>query len=258
MIPILARGGYAARGIVFLIVGWFAIMAAIGAAHPKSSQDALTELMSQPLGGVLVAVMVFGLACFALWRLAQALLDTDNHGRSTRGLLIRGGLLGSAAAHALLAAFALGLLLDLGGSGDDARRELFGIVAGSPLLLCIVAAIVAGAGIAHFIEGWRLTFERHLPDRPRVRAVVRFIGHYGLMARGLVFVLIAGILVLGALRVRNASDPPTMQDALEFVSALPAGPLWLAAIGGGLLAFALYCGAEAAFRRIDLRLDDLT
>ena len=49
-----------------------------------------------------------------------------------------------------------------------------------------------------------------------------------------------------------------MQDALEFVSALPAGPLWLAAIGGGLLAFALYCGAEAAFRRIDLRLDDLT
>ncbi|MEQ8343964.1 MAG: DUF1206 domain-containing protein [Sneathiellaceae bacterium] len=262
MIPVLARSGYAARGVVYSIIAWFALLAAFGAGQPMGSQDALAKLLAQPFGGLLVLAMVLGLFCFALWRLAQAGWDTDAYGRSPLGLLIRAGLVGSALAHAALALFALALLLSLSlslGEGGEGERSLFGMVAGSPPALLAIAALVGGVGLGHFVMSWHLSFERSLPARPDLRAVCRTLGRTGLVARGIVFLLIAGLLAVGAFRViQSDGGPPTMRDALEFLQTLPAGPLWLGLIGAGLLAFALYCFAEAAFRRIDLRLDDLT
>jgi Domain of Unknown Function (DUF1206) len=83
---------------------------------------------------------------------------------------------------------------------------------------------------------------------------LRPLSRFGLIARGVTFILI-GILVLrGGLRYGSGgegSGRPGLQDALQAVQGYPAGWLILLVIAVGLAAFGVYSLAEAAYRRVD-------
>jgi hypothetical protein len=65
----LARTGYVARALVFIILSYFTFLAAIDAhTRPLDSKDALGRVLAQPLGTLLLSCLAAGLLCFAAWR----------------------------------------------------------------------------------------------------------------------------------------------------------------------------------------------
>jgi hypothetical protein len=70
----LGRVGYLARGIVFTIMGWFLVQAALR-FDPEEAKDlaaALQVLRSQPHGPWLLGAVALGLVAWGLWQLANA------------------------------------------------------------------------------------------------------------------------------------------------------------------------------------------
>lgn len=255
---LLARGGYAARGVIYLIIGLFALLAARDSSKPKDSHSSLELLLSQPFGHALVGLVVAGLLAFAGWRVLQATRDVDHHGSELKGLVIRAGLLAGGLINGALAFFALSLLISgLKNSGDSGGGQTQDLLARllswdhSNLLLYLIALVPFGVGIAHIIKGWKATFEKYFEADEDVMRYVRPVSRFGLIARGVVFIEIALLLAVSG-SAYKAMDPPGLKDALDALQNLPAGGVVLMVMALGLIAFSVYSFAEAAWRRINM------
>lgn len=256
-VTLLARSGYAARGVVYIIVGYFAVLAAWGGSGGQTtdSEGALLSLLDEPFGNVLLGIIAVGLIGYALWRLIQGLIDTDGHGTEAKGIAIRGGLLVSAVTHVLLAIFALGLIFGWGsgGGGDGGTQDWTAWLMRQPYgrwLVGLVGIAVLGAGVAHIVKGWQAKFEKYLRMDRQKLDTARPVCRFGLIARGVVFLIIGGFLLLAAWQV-DPSEARGLAGALQALQEQSYGWVLLGIIAIGLLAFGIYSLIEAIWRNID-------
>jgi len=249
----IARAGYAARGLVYLLVGGLALLSASGRHGGKSDQkDAFESLLAAPAGAVLLAVLAGGLICFAIWRSIQAVLDTDGHGKDGKGLIIRGGFLCGAVTQVAMAIAAL--RIESGeASHEDGTRHWSAWLLSEPLgrwMLAIVAAGIFGAGVAHAARAIRRTYEKWLGVNPDTMKKLRWLFQFGLLARGLVFCMIGSFLAYAAWTYDH-TRAGGLAAVFDKVRSQPFGLMMLALLAGGLFAFGLYGLAQAWWRRMD-------
>jgi hypothetical protein len=250
----VARSGYVARGVVYLIVGGLAVLAALGSGgETTDSKGALRTIIQQPFGQVLLGLVALGLVSYAVWRLVQAIADPDNHGTDGKGLALRTGFVVSAITHSLLAFFALSLIFGWGTGGGGGKQDWTAWLLQQPFgrwLVALVGLVVIGVGVAHMAKGYKAKFEKHLAmDRAtldRVSPVCRF----GLIARGVVFLIIGGFFIVAAWRF-DSGEVVGLAGALRTLEQQPYGWILLGTVALGLFAFGLYCLVEARYRRID-------
>jgi hypothetical protein len=118
----LARIGYVAYGVVYVLVGGLAVRAAFGGSRATGQEGALRSILLAPLGTVLLGVIAIGLLAYAMWRLFQGIVDPENEGKDAKGILKRVDHVLNGLFHAALAFSAGQLALGSGGGGRFARR----------------------------------------------------------------------------------------------------------------------------------------
>ncbi|WP_137177118.1 DUF1206 domain-containing protein [Roseomonas sp. AR75] len=252
-LELLARLGYAARGMVSLIIGGLALLAAFGrGGGTTGSRGALQTLMAQPLGVILLGIVAVGLFGFALWRLFQSVMDADGRGTSWKAIGVRIGQAISAAIYVSLGAFAASLVLGLGKAqaNDDAARDWTAWLMAQPFGYWIVGAggiAVAGIGLAMARKAWTASFRRELAgDAP---SWVIPLGRLGFAARAIVFLVIGGFLLVAAW-TSNPDQARGLGGALAALQAQPFGQALFALVALGLAAFGAFQFAEARYRHI--------
>jgi len=249
----LAKMGYLARGAVYLVIGGLAVMAALGkGGDTTDSKGAIVEIMHQPFGIFLLIALVVGLFGFVVWRLTQAIKDTDAHGTSAKGIAVRTGLFASAISHGLLALWTIKVLL--GKENRSQGGEQF--LAGEPgqIIIGVAGLIFVGTGLAHIYKGWTASFERNMRIPPDKNSWAKPLCQFGLISRGIVWCIIAWFCITAALSAKSG-EIKGIADALELLRESPQG-IWLFGIvAAGLFAFGVYSIFEAMYRRINVDTD---
>lgn len=239
------RLGFAARGVLYLVIGYLAITA----GREMGSSGVLHFLADGGLSQALLGLMALGLMAYGAWRAAEAALDLEGHGKRAKGLVVRAGHGLSGGVHILLGLLALGLAVGLvkaGGGGDGAGRAtawVLGLPAGEMILRLVAAAFVAG-GLAQIVSAYRLDFLKQLDGLASRREAVRWSGRLGYAARGVLFVIVGVFLW----KASAAHDP---QQAVGTGQALASLSGWQhLLVAAGLFLFGVFSLVQAVYRRI--------
>lgn len=259
-VVLLARAGYAARGVVYGIIGLLAAKAALGhgSAEAGDRKEAILTIYHQPFGQFLLIIVAIGLFGYALWGAVRAIFDVAGKGADAKGLAARLGYAGSAVSYAALAVAALGLVLGSGNGGKSSNQSAHdwtGQLLTHPfgaILVILAGLVVLALAAIQFGRAVKAGFKKHLEQgrmSARERQVVEVIGRFGYAARGVVFGEIGVFLIIAALR-KNADKTLGLGGALQELARQPFGPLVLGIVAVGLIAFGILSFAEARYRHI--------
>lgn len=255
----LARAGYAAKGVVYLIIGWLTLLAAIGAGgRVTDTKGAILTIYDQPLGKALLAIVVIGLFGFAVWSFVQAWLDTEGKGDKPGGIVARLGYAVVGVSYLILSFTALQLVLGAGHGGKSSDATTQGWTARlltAPFgraLVVLVGIVILGVALYMFYKAYSARFQRRLNLAglsQAARSAVVTCGRCGYAAIGVVFVVIGVFMIIAGLR-HNAHAAKGLAGALRELAHQPYGSLVLGIVALGLLVYGIYSLAEARYRRV--------
>jgi hypothetical protein len=249
----VARAGLVARGVIYLLVGWVALMLAIGHTTQEADQrGALKTLAGTQYGSAMLWALVVGFAAYALWRFSEAIWGVAGEGKGA-GARVKSGFRG-----AVYAFFALTTVSVLHGSGSsqattqqDASARVMRHTGGR-WVVGIVGAIVVIVGLSLIVEGLRRKFLKTLRtdemSRP-TRSTVTALGVIGTTARGVVFAL-AGWLVVDAAKTFDPAKARGLDKALRTLRDQNYGATLLGLAAAGLIIFGVYGVCEARWHRV--------
>jgi succinate dehydrogenase/fumarate reductase cytochrome b subunit len=250
----LARAGLTARGVLYILIGWIAILVALGQTSRQADQQGAFQLLAgKPYGLISLWLLAIGFAGYSLWRLSEAAFGVTGDGNGA------GPRLKSLARGLIYAGFSFLTFKVIsgaqGGSQTKKQQDLTATVmhhAGGRWLIAIVGLIIVICGLVLIFEGIRAKFMKYLQlsrVSRRTRRVVKWLGVTGTAARGAVFAL-AGVLVIEAAVTYQASKAGGIDKALLTLRDQPFGEFLLFLAAFGLVIFGVYGLCEARWRKV--------
>jgi hypothetical protein len=253
----LARVGFAARGLIYLIVGGFAAAAALGLGkEPHGIMDAVQAITGTQLRLVLAASTGIGLACLAAYFATVGMWHCCR-GRGPRRWLMAAGMLGDAIVYGAVMLCIVSLLFDWHADGEQQVQLWTAWALGKPfgrVVIGFIGLLILACGLG--VTGWVLTTDIDddvdLPEDQK--RVIEPIGRYGLSGRGLGAALV-GVYWLSAALHTDPSQAHELGGALQSVQEHSKGWLLLLPLAGAFAASAVFDFVQALFHRPDPGLD---
>ena len=253
----LARGGYAANGLVHILIGGIALAVALGARGMTDQSGALMAIAGVPYGFVLLWVIAVALCALGLWQLLEGILARGST-EDAQGLAQRWGRRLGAWGQAVIfvalgliaAAVALGARVDAEEAAENASAGLLSIP-GGPIVLALVGLGVGIGGIVFIAMGARRSFRRNIEiPRHGIGRGVAGLGLVGFIAKGIALLIVGILLVFASLRT-DADTAGGLDGALRALLQLFYGPALVAAVGTGFVAYGIFCLFRARFARLE-------
>lgn len=256
-LQLLARVGYASKGIVYIVMGALAVRAAFRVSSDfVSFRGSLLRIVDRPFGHTMLAVLAIGFAGYAAWQIISALIDVEDSGEGRNALFSRVEQIFTGVIYASLAKVSGHLLFEDESTAVEIEYHWGTWLARMPgghAGLALAGACILSYGLYQF---WRARSERALLKRVLLpsmagatRRVIVSLGRFGLVTRGVVFGMLGWLLVRAGIR-GDHSVGSSLGDALRALGEGPAGMWVLAVVAAGLMAHGGYQFINARYRRL--------
>lgn len=254
-----ARIGLIANGLVYCLVGLLAFMAAFhlkGNTSANADQQGVFQfVLEQPFGKGLLLLIALGLICYCLWRITQALKDTEHKGDNVKGLARRSGYLFSAVVYGGLAVAAFKLVIGSGRTGKSDKREtLARTILEQPLgkwILVLIGIGVIASGLYQIYRGLSDKYKKDVASvhlKHETETILIRAGKLGYVARGIVWGLIGYFFIMAAIHL-NPTEAGGTGQAFRFLEGT-FGTLLLAAVAVGLICYGGFMFMRAKYQPI--------
>lgn len=250
---IAARAGFAVSGLLHVLVGSIALQLAMGRGGQADAGGAMAQLASQQAGTLLLWSCFAACVALALWQTGEAVFSFG-HLPTGKKIGKKLGAGGQAVVYAVLAvtlaSFAIGAGKESAKSTSDLTVSVIQAPGGA-VLLVVVGAAVAVAGVVFAVRGFRRSFEKdlRLPSPSRGRSLVTGLGVAGYIAKGIALLLV-GLLIIIATATAHPQESTGLDGGLKALREQPYGLYMLAAMGAGLACYGLYLMVKAKIARM--------
>lgn len=252
----LVRVGYAAKGVLYLLIGGLALQLALGeGGRLTDASGALRSVVNKPFGLVLLAAIGVGLLAYAAWECSGVFWLPRlrrRHGKvwlQQAAAVVKGVGYGAVGWEALQ--LAMGARAAAGNDTDEYTRQVLQLPLGRWAVVAIGIGIAVYGGV-QVRNAWQVRLGEDL-DQSALRREglgwVASIGRLGIGARGVVFVAM-GFLLARAGFDRRPSEAGGMGEALGTLLTQPFGVTLLAVTAAGLVCFGVWQLLHARYARI--------
>ena len=249
LLEIPARVGFAASGVIQVLLGGLAIQFGVTQVGEADQTGALEEVTKIPGGFIVLWLAAIGLFALALWLITEAVLVRGGSGSAWSRRLQH---LGKAMAYAVFGFTAVAFAQGHPSHASDTTRQLSTQILSTPggqLLLGAVGLATFGIGVYFVVKGVRRRFRRDIrvPSGTAGRGVT-ILGVVGYLAKGIVVMAAGAAFVLAAITVQPA-NATGLTGGLDTLLQLPFGGLLIVVLGVGLIASGVYNVARASLAR---------
>lgn len=237
-----ARLGYAASGVLHLVLAWLALQLSFGSSSNETDQNgALRALAGTPMGAVILWVLFAGFLLLGLWELTEVV--------SRPGMKkVKAGA--KAIVYLVLAGSTLTVLMGTPSNSNTQTQTLTATVMAHPAgiwAIGLVGAAVVGIGVFHLAKGARASFLKDFRQRPP--RPITILGRVGYIAKGIALLAVGGLFIAAALS-HDPNKAGGLDAGLRSLLSMPAGPALLTGVAVGLACYGIYSIARAGYARV--------
>jgi hypothetical protein len=248
----MVRIGYAAKGVIYLLIGTLAFRLAAGLDGGRllDPDGALGIVFRQPFGQVLLALIGVGILTYSAWQFVEGLWDLRRQGGGW-GWWHRSLTMIKGAAYAAVGWQATRMVLGLRRSRGDLAADVMSVPLGG-IFLALVGLGVAIYGVFEVKDALQARFGSDL-DAHRLRREAGIwataVGRFGNGARGVILATM-GIAFVAAGLQRDPGKAGGISDALATIFSQPYGMALTAAVAAGLACFGVFQLLHARYARL--------
>lgn len=248
----MVRVGYAAKGIIYLLIGILAFRLAAGLDGGRllDPDGALRIIFRQPFGQLLLALIGVGILAYSLWQFVIGIWDTRRKGGGW-GWWDRALTMIKGAAYGAVGLQATRLVLGLRRAQDDLAADVISVPLGG-IFLALVGAGVAVYGIFEVKDAIQARFGDDL-DAHRLRqeagSWATVLGRLGNGARGVILTMMGTAFVSAGLQ-QDPEKAGGISDALATLFEQPFGVALAACVAAGLACFGAFQLLHARYARL--------
>jgi hypothetical protein len=258
-VRVLARTGFIAKGVLFIVIGGSAILLGAGLRGGRITDPvgAMAAIAQLPFGLFLLSLVSIGAAAHGAWNILRGVADIDAAGKGIKGVIARSASIGIGIVYLILAASALQIVVTYSGDVENGNAEetvawLFLSIPLGAVIILLIAVGFFGVAAHECYSGFTGKFrENHQSWKlsPGVERVVSILGVISFTTRAVLYVMVGYFFFLAA-NLNDVTQAQGIDGALLALAESRFGSILLIVSGFGLMCHGVLALFEAKYRRI--------